>query len=95
MDRRSTCTNLVTLKNVITDAMENRSQVDVAYTDFCEAFDKVDHNILLNKLANFGFGQPILRWLKSYLTDRCQFVSIKGRVSTSICVPSGVLQGSQ
>ena len=92
MDRQSACSNLVFLKSYIIEAMEDDSQVDVVYTDFSKAFDSVDHTILFHKLAKLGFGQPILGWLKSYLGDRTQYVSIDSVNLASFCVLSGVPQ---
>ena len=56
IDRRSTCSNLVSLKSYIIEAMEDGSQVDAVYTDFSKAFDSVNHIILICKLSKFGFG---------------------------------------
>ena len=35
-------------------ALENRRNVDVVYLVFAKAFDKVDHNILMKKVEQFG-----------------------------------------
>lgn len=34
--------------------MDQQTQVDAGYTDFQKAFDKVDHELLLNKLTYNG-----------------------------------------
>ncbi|XP_050520511.1 uncharacterized protein LOC126893966 [Daktulosphaira vitifoliae] len=67
-------------------------QVDVIYTDIKKAFDTVDHSILIKKLSDFGFGDPILSWLSSYLTDRTQMVKINNKISNEFIISSGVLQ---
>jgi ribonuclease P/MRP protein subunit RPP40 len=41
----------------------------VIYTDFSKAFDKLNHNILLSKLSDFGFSPSLLSLLKSYMSD--------------------------
>jgi len=74
-------------------AFENHSQVDVAFTDFAKAFDRVDHSILIDILYKTGFGEPILSWLKSYLSDHVQWIKVLGFKSDAVSVPSGDPQG--
>jgi hypothetical protein len=64
---RSTITNLVCITDYITNALDNNTQVDVIYTDFSKAFDKLNHNILLSKLSAFGFSPSLLYLIKSYV----------------------------
>ncbi|KAH0818266.1 hypothetical protein GEV33_004525 [Tenebrio molitor] len=47
---RSTETNLVSISQYLSDALDNHSQVDVVYTDVSKAFDRIDHGLLLIKL---------------------------------------------
>lgn len=91
---KSTCTNLALITNSIVSAMENGSQLDVIYTDFSKAFDKVDHNILLNKLKKFGVPQGLLNFLSNYLINRKLFVKI-GSIYSETCInaTSGIPQG--
>ena len=58
----------------------------VVFVDFMKAFDMVSHNILLQKLENTGIGGDFLLWLKDYLANRKQFVSIDGHNSQRFCV---------
>jgi ribonucleases P/MRP protein subunit RPP40 len=74
--------------------MEQGGQVDVIYTDFAKAFDRVDHVILLNKLQALGIHGDLLRWTKSYLTNRSQAVVLGGCRSCYVNIPTGVPQGS-
>lgn len=91
---RSTTTNLVLFAKYIRDNIEQGYQIDVIYTDFEKAFDRVDHNILLSKLHKLGIHGDLLRWIESYLTNRCQAVVLGGYRSDFIIIPSGVPQGS-
>ena len=71
-----------------------KENVDVAYLDFAKAFDKVDFNVLLNKLHKIGIRGNLLSWVKSFLTDRTMYVVIGGVMSLPCLVKSGVPQGS-
>ena len=57
------------------------------------AFDIVDHNLLLLKLA-YGFTNRAYNWCHSYLSGRRQLVCIDGKESSLACVNHGVPQGS-
>lgn len=87
-------TNLFCVSQCIAEALDDRLQVDVIYTDFAKAFNRVDHKLLLLKLQAFGLSTSLTRLIASYLSDRKQYVSLNGHVSDSIEVTSGVPQGS-
>lgn len=92
--RRSTTTNLMTFVNYLFENMDRRVQVDAVYTDFQKAFDKVDHTLLMEKIAFNGIRGNLLRWFASYIFNRTQKIVINGHESDSIVVKSGVPQGS-
>jgi hypothetical protein len=91
---RNTELNLLTYSHFIVQALESGAEVHSVYTDFSKAFDKVPHNILINKIKALGVNGPLLSWLESYLADRTQIVKINNFLSNEIPVPSGVPQGS-
>ncbi|CAH2107680.1 unnamed protein product [Euphydryas editha] len=91
---RSTSSNLALFLDYVLNNMEGRGQVDVIYTDFEKAFDRVDHDILLLKLEYLGIHGDLLRWVRSYLTNRSQAVVLGGYRSDYAHVPSGVPRGS-
>nr|CAI5852316.1 unnamed protein product [Callosobruchus analis] len=62
--------------------------------DFSKAFDTLGRNLLLSKFHYYGFSEIIIRFFESYLSNRCQYVSIDGRVSSTRPVTKGVPQGS-
>ena len=93
MSGRSTTTNLMVLEEFILNAFREGAQVDVIYTDFSKAFDRVNIKILIKKLEALGIHGSFLEWLESYLTDRRQAVKIKNGLSGEIMVKSGVPQG--
>ena len=51
------------------------------FLDFSKAFDSVDHEYLLKKISKYGIKGTALKWFRSYLTDRKQFVAIKAHNS--------------
>lgn len=91
---RSTNTNLSIFVNDVLRGMDCGYQIDVIYTDFEKAFDRVDHIILLRKLQELGIRGSLLRWVESYLRNRSQAVVVAGHRSDLVHVPSGVPQGS-
>lgn len=52
--KRSTVTNLMDFVHFCLNGMKKGTQVDVLYTDFSKAFDRVNHKILLSKLAKYN-----------------------------------------
>lgn len=92
--KRSVNTNLVEYSSICIRSMDAGLQVDAIYTDFKAAFDRVNHEILVNKLERLGVSSAIVRWLRSYLSGRSMKVRIGCSNSDSFVVPSGVPQGS-
>ena len=64
------------------------------FVDLQEAFDTVDHKILLHILEYYGIQGICYDWFKSYLSDRRQFVSINGYTPGLMPVDCGIPQGS-
>ena len=76
----------------VTRQVDEGHDLDVICLDFAKAFDKVPHQRLL--LENHGIKGNVLKWITSWLSDRKQRVSIRGRCSGWQWVLSGVPQGS-
>lgn len=91
---RSTTTNLLCLTSYITESMNVRAQTDVIYTDLSAAFDKLNHEIAIAKLDRLGVGGSLLRWFRSYLTDRQLVVALGEYRSPCFYASSGIPQGS-
>ena len=64
------------------------------FVDLQKAFDTVDHEILLSKLRHYGIRGRANQLLKSYLSDRQQFVFLSNISSSLKPVIHGVPQGS-
>ena len=63
--------------------------------DLSSAFDLVNHNILINKLySKFGFKGLVLEWYKSYLNNRCYYITNNSVRTNLFHLHTGVPQGS-
>lgn len=91
---RSTTTNLACITQTIAEGLDRRHQVDVVYTDFSKAFDRLNHSLLVDKLASFGFSASLVGLFRSYLDGRRQYVQCNGFCSSTYVQPSGVPQGT-
>ena len=91
---RSTLTNLIEYYESILLLLEEHQAVDSIYLDYSKAFDKCDHNVILDKLHSLGIRGKINTWIEGFLKKRQQQVVIRGFKSTAIWCTSGVPQGS-
>ena len=66
----------------------------VVFLDLKKAFDLVDHDILLKKLAIYLKNSSTIPFFKSYLHNRTQCVLLHGSYSSKESVKYGVPQGS-
>ena len=64
------------------------------YMDLSKAFDSLSHDILLNKLTYYGVKNSANDLLRSYLSNRKQYVQIDDISSSIISINTGVPQGS-
>lgn len=78
----------------VLNTMEGRRQVDAVYVDFAKAFDRVPHELAVEKMRRLGLPMWLTVWIHSYLTSRSAFVKINNSMSEVFEIPSGVPQGS-
>ena len=64
------------------------------YIDLAKAFDSLNHDILLDKLSYYGVNGTAKTLLKSFLSDRKQYVKIDDVKSSIQSIKTGVPQGS-
>ena len=81
-------------------SLDQQLQIGGIFCDLTKAFDCVYHEILLKKLSYYGICDTYLSWLKSYLTNRKQKVTLcssnqgKELSSSWETIRKGVPQGS-
>ena len=64
------------------------------FLDCSAAFDTIQHDVLLGKMRLYGVTEKSLAWMKDYLSDRSQYVSIGGIPSEIKKIEDGAFQGS-
>lgn len=94
---KSTITALVDLVENIIDNIEAGNTVNSIFLDLSKAFDCLNHNLLLEKLASLGIRSTPLKWFRSYLDGRKQIVEIKqtsrGLIKTATSAPLNITRG--
>ena len=92
--KHSTTLSLMNIVNQIQNALDKGKVACGIFLDLQKAFDTVDHEILLVKLKHYGIRGKTFHWLKSFLSERSQFVSIGNIKSSIVSLLHGVPQGS-
>lgn len=92
-------TNLAALEfvNRIVNSLDrkNQSHQSIAiFMDLSKAFDTLNHEILLQKLQHYGLSASALSLMKSYLSNRVQYVKFQNFTSSHLPLSTGVPQGS-
>ena len=76
-------------------SIDNNRGVILMLLDLSAAFDIVDYNILVGRLARrLGIRGVVLKWLNSYLRNRTQAVTVMEAMSVLAELLFGVPQGS-
>jgi hypothetical protein len=87
-------TQLITAINDWAKSINQKKQTDAILLDFSKAFDSVPHLRLMSKLDHYGIRGLSANWIKAFLSNRSQVVSINGSHSRPQPVISGVPQGT-
>ena len=75
-------------------AIDNKQCAGAVLADLSKAFDCLNHNLIIAKLAAYGFDIFSLRYIQSYLINRKQRTKIKSSFSSWEQITTGVPQGS-
>ena len=52
--------------------LDSGGQINVIYTDFAKAFDKIPYRRLVAKLRQYGITKEMLQWIENFLCNRKQ-----------------------
>ena len=92
-ENHSTETAILKVKNDILLNMNKRHVILLVLLDLSAAFNTVDHDILLTALNKRKLGGRAFEWFRSYLSGRCQRISVRGCQSESFNLNCAVPQG--
>lgn len=94
--RKNHSTNhaLVSIVEQIRKNLDNKLYTCGVFIDLEKAFDTVNHEILLKKLEHYGICGSYNDWLRSYLNNRKQTVTLGEAKSLQGDITCGVPQGS-
>jgi hypothetical protein len=90
----STTTALLHIRDTCYRALKANELTLLTLIDYSKAFDTVNHSKLLNLLSQYNFSNDAISTLKSYLSNRTQFIQYLNHTSEIINTKSGVPQGS-
>ena len=89
----STETTLLKIHNDLMKNFNSRNCSILIMLDNSAAFDTICHEALLHKFSKHGVGGSVLRWFKSFLTDRSCRVKMGDSISEPRPLNCGVPQG--
>jgi hypothetical protein len=74
------------------DAIERKKSTLAIFLDLSKAFDTINYNIMLGKLAFYGVRGNVYNWIENYLTNRKQYVHYQDSDSVYMDLECGVPQ---
>ena len=77
---------LAQLVDQIYEAFEKNEYTLRVFIDFSKVFDTVNHSILLKELQLHGTTDTNYAWIKSYHSDRLQYIKTDENSRTEYCV---------
>ena len=87
-------TSLSYLTDKILTGFDSGLLTGMILIDLQKAFDTINHDILLRKMASLGFSNHSIMWFQSYLSDISFQVNIKNEYYSTAKSKCGLPQGS-
>ena len=92
--KHSTIHAILEFINDTIGAIESKNSTLSVFLDLSKAFDTINHDILLQKMEFYGIRGIAHDWMKSYLSNRSQFVRYQNCSSNKKSTTCGIPQGS-
>lgn len=89
----STVTALIKVTDDIRWSMDNKQLTILTLLDFSNAFNTIDHDILVSLLKSLNMSPLVIDWFRSYLNGRRQRIRTDETISSWCDVTAGVPQG--
>lgn len=70
-----------------------KPKIDYIYLDFAEAFDPVNRGFLLDQLDEWGILGMVMNWIKGFISESKQMVTVEISFSGMYDAQSGVPLG--
>ena len=84
----------MSLVHDIESAWKHGQVVSILAIDIGRSFDNVNHKRLVRVVYKMGFALPVVRWIKSFISDRKAAIRLDGNTSQPRSIASGIPQGS-
>ena len=90
---RATIDHIYVLISVLKERKKEMMDTFCAFIDFSHAFDGINHDLLWQKLLQYGIDEKIYRVIKALYQDMSSMVRLNGMFTEAFPVPRGVHQG--
>lgn len=92
----STTDALISFLQPIMEAIDKGDNIArIFFTDFSKGFDRIDHNILMEKLQKLNIHPVLTNWVSAFLSNRMQSVRVAGVLSDWKRLNGGIPQGTK
>ena len=92
--KRSVEDATLSMLNVIYDHLDRPgSYARILFVDFSSAFNTIQPHLMIRKLIDLGVSKPFIKIVHSFLTNRSQYVNVKGHCSPHVSISTGAPQG--